>query len=45
MKFSGSDHRIYIKVEDNKALGFIRVGEKKLFYHDNVHLMKLRLEA
>jgi hypothetical protein len=26
IKFVGTDHRIYIKVKDNKALGFIKVG-------------------
>lgn len=35
-KFYGTDQRIYIKVAGNKALGFIKVGEKKLFYHDYV---------
>jgi alpha-tubulin N-acetyltransferase 1 len=40
VKFSGTDHRIYIKVEENKAIGFIRTGEKKLFYHDNMGHMK-----
>jgi hypothetical protein len=35
-KFFGTDQRIYIKVQDNKALGFVKVGEKKLFYRDYV---------
>ena len=35
-KFYGTDQRMYIKVAGNKALGFVKVGEKKLFYHDYV---------
>jgi hypothetical protein len=35
-KFYGTDQRMYIKVSGNKALGFVKVGEKKLFYHDYV---------
>ena len=38
MKFSGSDHRMCIKIKGEKALGFIRVGEKALFYRDYVSL-------
>ena len=38
-KFYGSEHRIYLKVVGNKALGFIKVGEKKLFYHDHVTIV------
>lgn len=26
MKFTGTDHRIYIKIQGNKALGFLKVG-------------------
>ena len=26
IKFQNCDHRIYIKVEDNKAIGFLRTG-------------------
>lgn len=37
-KFYGTDQRIYIKVAGNKALGFVKVGEKKLFYHDYVSI-------
>lgn len=40
IKFSGSDHRLYLKVEGNKAIGFLRTGEKKLFYHDNLGKMR-----
>ena len=36
IKFYGTDQRIYIKVSGSKALGFVKVGEKKLFYHDFV---------
>jgi hypothetical protein len=36
VKFHGSDQRIYIKAEGRKALGFLRVGEKTLFYRDYV---------
>jgi hypothetical protein len=35
-KFYSSDQRLYLKVSGNKALGFIKVGERNLFYHDNV---------
>jgi hypothetical protein len=35
-KFYGSDQRLYLKVSGNKALGFVKVGERKLFYHDHV---------
>lgn len=35
-KFYGTDQRIYIKIVANKAFGFVKVGEKKLFYHDFV---------
>ena len=38
IKFFGSDHRIYIKAKENLALGFMKVGEKKLFYRDYVLL-------
>ena len=34
--FFGSEHRIYIKTEGCKVLGFIRVGEKHLFHCDRV---------
>lgn len=44
LKFNGTDHRIYIKVKDNKALGFIKVGEKNLFYRDFVILSLHRSE-
>ena len=37
-KFSGSDQRIYIKIKGDKALGFMRVGEKALFYRDYVSI-------
>ncbi len=37
LKFYGTDQRIYIKVAGNKAMGFLKVGEKKLFYHDMVN--------
>lgn len=36
VKFAGSDHRLYLKVEGNRAIGFLRTGEKKLFYHDSI---------
>lgn len=39
IRFLGTDHRIYIKVKDNKALGFLKVGEKNLFYRDFVSLL------
>lgn len=33
-KFFVSNHRIFIKAEENKVLGFIKVGSKKLFLRD-----------
>ena len=33
-KFFISNHRIFIKAEQNKVLGFIKVGSKKLFLRD-----------
>ena len=42
IKFYNSDQRIYIKVSGNKALGFVKVGEKKLFYHDFVNIHTCR---
>ena len=33
-KFFISNHRIFIKAEQNKVLGFIKVGNKKLFLRD-----------
>lgn len=35
-KFVGTDNRIYLKVEGNKVLGLLRVGEKNLFHRDYV---------
>ena len=44
-KFYGTDQRIYIKVAGTKALGFVKVGEKKLFYHDYVSRGGFRLAS
>jgi alpha-tubulin N-acetyltransferase 1 len=33
-KFFSSNHRIFIKAEGNKVIGFIKVGVKKLFIRD-----------
>ena len=33
-KFFSSNHRIFIKADKNKVLGFIKVGNKKLFLRD-----------
>ena len=33
-KFFNSNHRIFMKAEQNKVLGFIKVGNKKLFLRD-----------
>ena len=33
-KFFNSNHRIFMKAEQNKILGFIKVGNKKLFLRD-----------
>jgi len=35
---------MYIKVKDNKALGFVKVGERKLFFHDYVTIKIFRQE-
>jgi hypothetical protein len=35
-KFYSTDQRLYLKVTANKVLGFVKVGERKLFYHDHV---------
>ena len=29
-----ANHRLYLKIEDNKAIGYIKVGIKNLFYRD-----------
>lgn len=34
-RFSGTNQRIYIKVKGTLALGFIKTGEKNLFYRDS----------
>lgn len=39
-RFLSSEARLYMKVEDNKALGFIKVGPKNLFYRDLVGNIK-----
>ena len=33
-KFFSSNHRIIIKANENKVLGFIKVGNKRLYLHD-----------
>lgn len=38
-KFYSSDQRLFLKVIGNKALGFVKVGERKLFYHDHVYIL------
>lgn len=35
-RFVGTDNRIYLKVDGNKVLGMLKVGEKNLFYRDYV---------
>jgi alpha-tubulin N-acetyltransferase 1 len=35
-KFVGTDNRIYLKVDGNKVLGLLKVGERNLFYRDYV---------
>lgn len=35
-KFLGTNNRIYLKVEGNKVLGMLKVGERNLFYRDYV---------
>jgi len=34
-KFFSSNHRIIIKANENQVLGFIKVGNKRLYLHDN----------
>ena len=41
-KFVGSDNRMYLKVEDNKVLGMLKVGERNLFYRDSVTVKRRR---
>ena len=36
IKFYHTDQRIYIKVSGSKTLGFVKVGERNLFFHDSV---------
>lgn len=35
-KFVGSDNRIYMKIDGNRVLGLLKVGEKNLFHRDYV---------
>lgn len=35
-KFIGSDNRIYLRVEGDRVLGMLKVGERNLFYRDYV---------
>ena len=35
-KFVTSDHILYIKCDGFKVLGFLKVGQKKLFYRDEL---------
>lgn len=44
IKFTGSEHRIYVKVQGSKVLGFLKVGEKNLFYRDYVKFNSHRSE-
>ncbi|MBS1889761.1 MAG: GNAT family N-acetyltransferase [Actinobacteria bacterium] len=37
-RFVGTDNRIYLKVEENRVLGLLKVGEKNLFHRDYVRL-------
>jgi hypothetical protein len=36
LKFVSSDHRIVIKIKCNQVMGFLKIGEKYLFYRDFV---------
>lgn len=38
-KFIGSDNRIYLKIEGDKVLGMLKVGERNLFYRDYVRCL------
>jgi alpha-tubulin N-acetyltransferase 1 len=29
-----TDHKIFLKLEGNKAIGFLKIGSKKLFFWD-----------
>ena len=35
-KFLTSDHKLYIKCDGFTVLGFLKVGQKKLFYRDEL---------
>lgn len=35
-----SEHRLYLKVDSKSVLGLLKVGEKNLFYHDNMGNIK-----
>ena len=35
-KFAGTDHRLYIKIQEGRVMGFLKTGEKNLFYRDMV---------
>ena len=39
--FLNSNQRIYIKVKENRVLGFIKVGERNLFYRDFVLVISM----
>lgn len=39
-KFSGTNQRIYIKIEGTQAVGFVKTGERNLFYRDYVGNIK-----
>jgi alpha-tubulin N-acetyltransferase 1 len=44
-RFVGTDNRIYMKVDGQRVLGMLKVGEKNLFHRDYVLSMRCRLAA
>lgn len=44
-RFVGTDNRIYMKIEEHRVLGLLKVGEKNLFHRDYVHQQSHRSAA
>lgn len=40
IKFINTDQRIYIKCEGNSVIGFLKIGIKKLFIHNDLGIIK-----
>ena len=39
-KFINSDQKIFLKLEGNRAIGFLKIGKKKLFFWDEMSKIK-----